>query len=110
MNTRLAVLLMAGLLCTSTAHAQDKKPADQARSPQQEKMSSCSKDARDKKLSGQERKTFMKSCLGAKPVVTAEAAKKTPQQTKMATCNKEAKEKKISGPDRKAFMSTCLKG
>ena len=110
MKTRLAILLMAGRLCASAAHAQDKKAADKARSPQQEKMSSCSKNARDKKLSGPERKTFMKSCLGAKPVVTAEAANKTPQQGKMAKCNKDAKEKKISGPDRKAFMSTCLKG
>jgi hypothetical protein len=119
MNTKIAVLLMAGLFCASAAHAQDKKAAEKTVapaaekkiSPQQEKMSSCNKDAREKKLAGPEREKFMKGCLGAKPAASsAEETKKTPQQKKMANCNKDAKEKNLSGPDRKAFMSTCLKG
>ena len=119
MNTRIAVLLMAGLFCASAAHTQDKKAAEKTAAPapekkislQQEKMSSCNKDAREKKLAGPERQKFMKGCLGEKPAASpAKEMKKTPQQQKMANCNKGAKEKKLSGPDRKAFMSTCLKG
>lgn len=62
---------------------------------QQNKMAECNKEASDKK--GDERKTFMKTCLGAKPMS---------QQDKMKTCNTSAKDKK--GDERKAFMKECL--
>jgi hypothetical protein len=69
----------------------------QAQTTQQSKMTSCNKEAADKK--GDERKAFMKECLSAKKV--------TPQQAKMKTCNAEAKDMK--GDARKKFMSDCLK-
>ena len=37
-----------------------------AKSTQQNKMKTCNKDAADKKLKGDERKVFMKSCLSNK--------------------------------------------
>lgn len=37
-----------------------------AKSPQQNKMKTCNKEAADKKLKGDERKAFMKSCLSNK--------------------------------------------
>lgn len=37
-----------------------------AKSAQQNKMKTCNKDAADKKLKGDERKVFMKSCLSKK--------------------------------------------
>lgn len=64
-------------------------------------MVTCNKDAADKK--GDERKAFMKECLGAKPV-----DKKAAQQEKMKTCNKDATDKALKGADRKAFMKDCL--
>jgi hypothetical protein len=68
-----------------------------AKTPQQEKMATCNKDAGDKK--GDERKAFMKSCLGAKPAAAS-------QQDKMKMCNKDATGK--TGDERKAFMKDCL--
>lgn len=43
--------------------------ADAAKKPtaQQQKMKACNKEAKDKTLKGDERKTFMKSCLSNKP-------------------------------------------
>lgn len=38
-------------------------PAPAAKMTQQEKMKSCSTDAKDKKLKGADRKTFMSTCL-----------------------------------------------
>lgn len=73
------------------------------RTPQQNKMATCNKDAEGKK--GDERKAFMKSCLSAKAEPVADP--KTAQQNKMKTCNAEATGKK--GDERKAFMSECLK-
>ena len=68
-----------------------------AGNPQQNKMAECNKEAGGKK--GDERKSFMSSCLKKDKPMT--------QQDKMKSCNKEATGKK--GDDRKKFMSECLK-
>lgn len=70
--------------------------ASGAMTKQQSKMGDCNKEAGDKK--GDERKTFMKTCLSA--------AKPMTQQDKMKKCNTDATGKK--GDDRKAFMKECL--
>ncbi len=101
----LAVCLSLGLvLGANLAMAKDEK----APTPQQSKMATCSKDAKEKALKGDERKAFMKTCLSNKPA--EEKKEMTPQQEKMQSCNKEAKEKNIKGSERRAFMSSCLKG
>ncbi|MFN3303730.1 MAG: PsiF family protein [Roseateles sp.] len=93
---RFTLVLMLGCAALA-AQAADKEPT-----AQQSKMTTCNKEAGDKK--GDERKAFMKECLSAKPAATA--ASGTPQQQKMKTCNAEAKGK--TGDERKAFMKECL--
>ena len=44
-----------------------KKEPSEKQKAQQEKMKSCSKDASDKKLKGDERKKFMSGCMKAQP-------------------------------------------
>jgi len=69
--SRLMAALVAGLFCVSVAQAQDKKPAEKPTapaatkklSPQQGKMRACNKEAKGKKLKGEERKKFMSACL-----------------------------------------------
>ena len=84
--------------------------APAAKTAQQGKMAACNKEAVDKK--GDERKAFMKQCLGAKPVAAVSEKGKSPkqlaQQEKMKACNKDAGDKKLKGADRKAFMKDCL--
>jgi hypothetical protein len=53
------------LIATGTAYAQD-KTQQQKPTPQQERMSTCSKEAKQKMLKGDERKKFMSECLKAK--------------------------------------------
>ncbi|HXW73366.1 MAG TPA: PsiF family protein [Steroidobacteraceae bacterium] len=74
---------------------------------QQEMMKSCNAEATGKGLKGDERKTFMKSCLSSKGMSEADINK---QQQKMKTCNADATSKGLKGDDRKAFMKTCLSG
>jgi hypothetical protein len=74
---------------------------------QQEKMKLCNASATEKKLKGDERKAFMKTCLSAGGEV--EEKKLTPQNERMKSCNAEASEKKLKGEERKAFLKTCLK-
>ena len=89
MKKLMTVIAMGLMLTIGVAHAAEEKTA------QQSKMTTCNKDAGDKK--GDERKAFMKECL---------SAKKATQQDKMKACNKDATGKK--GDERKAFMKECL--
>ena len=97
MNKLLTLLLLTFSLGTAQAAAHvGAAKVDDTKTPQQNKMTSCNKDATGKK--GDERKAFMKSCL---------SDGRTAQQTKMKTCNVDAAGKK--GDERKKFMSECLK-
>jgi psiF repeat len=89
------------------ALAQTAAPAAPAAHPnsQQEMMKSCNADAKTKGLTGDDRKSFMKSCLSGKGMSEADINK---QQQKMKTCNADATSKGLKGDDRKAFMKTCL--
>lgn len=95
---KLFALVSALTLC-SAAFAAPEAAAPAPKSAQQSKMVTCNADA--KEMKGDERKTFMKTCLSAKP-----EKKMSPQQEKMKTCNADATGKK--GDERKAFMKTCL--
>jgi len=99
------VLIAACLALPLAAMAADEQRATEKKelTPQQQKMANCNKEAGEKKLSGDERKKFMSTCLSAD-------GKKITQQEKMTYCNKEAGDKKLSGEERKKFMSSCLSG
>ncbi|MCK1785071.1 MULTISPECIES: PsiF family protein [Pseudomonas] len=92
-------LLMMGLMLCSQGFAA---------TAQQTKMTTCNAEATTKTLKGDERKTFMKTCLSAPAANDAKTL--TPQQQKMKDCNASAKTKALIGDARKTFMSTCLKG
>jgi len=79
----------------------------QGQNAQQEKMKTCNAQAKTQSLSGDARKSFMKTCLGSQP---AAEPKLNSQQQKMKQCNADAKTKGLTGAERKTFMSTCLKG
>jgi hypothetical protein len=98
-----ALALAAG----QAALAQTAAPATPAAHPnsQQEKMSTCNADATSKGLKGDDRKSFMKTCLSHE---AAAPAKGNSQQEKMKTCNADATSKGLKGDDRKTFMSHCL--
>jgi hypothetical protein len=79
----------------------------QAQNAQQDKMKGCNAQAKTQSLSGDARKSFMKTCLSAAP---AAGPKLNSQQQKMKQCNADAKTKGLAGAERKTFMSSCLKG
>jgi len=110
MLQRKITLMLAMVMLTAVALpavAQDTKQPSAAQAAQQQKMKDCNAQATAKSLKGDERKTFMSSCLSGSP---AAAPTKMTQQEKMTACNKEATAKNLKGDDRKAFMSTCLSG
>ncbi len=105
MNKLLSVLVLGVSLSAggafAAAHAgAPMAGASHAKTEQQTKMTTCNKDAGDKK--GEERKKFMKTCLSGGHAMT--------QQEKMKACNADPKAKAAKGEERKKFMSECLKG
>ncbi|MET0618082.1 MAG: PsiF family protein [Luteibacter sp.] len=102
MRTQIRVLAVASLLAFAAGVvAGPQAPAKKDLTPQQQRMSTCNTQATGKK--GDERKTFMSSCLkGEQPA-------RTSQQDKMKSCNADASAKSLKGDERKSYMSTCLK-
>ena len=90
--------LIASALALGSAAA-----ADKPLTAQQQKMSTCSQEAKTKGLKGDERQTFISNCLKADGAPAANT-----QQEKMKDCNKQATGKK--GKERQDFMSKCLSG
>ena len=94
------------IVAGGTAVAQTTAPAASPHlNSQQEKMKECAADAKAKGVKGEERQSFMSSCLSAKGMSQEDINK---QQQKMKTCNADAKTKGLSGDERKAFMKSCL--
>lgn len=56
---RIVIATMLAIGIAGSAYAEEKK----APTPQQERMATCNKQAGDKGLKGDERKTFMSACL-----------------------------------------------
>ena len=96
---------VAVTLAASSAYAATQTggttPAKSATNTQNERMKVCNERATGKK--GDDRKTFMSSCLAGN-----DDAKLNAQQQRMKDCNMRATGK--VGDDRKKFMSECLKG
>jgi psiF repeat-containing protein len=96
---RLWIAAVLGLFTATGAYAQQ-----QGTTPQQQRMKDCNVQASKQNLKGDERRSYMSSCLkGDKPQLTA-------QQEKMKSCNRDAGDQKLKGDERKKFMSQCLKG
>ena len=98
MRQLMTILACAAAFAATGAHAAD---VVHHKTPQQEKMAACNKDAEGKK--GDERKAFMSTCLSSK---SADAAKPTAHQEKTKSCQHEAAGKK--GAEHKAFMKECM--
>ena len=105
---KLIALACLGLMFTAPAFA----------GGQQDKMTMCNKDAKEKALKGDERKAFMKDCLSKKADTPVDAKKadaapsgdKLSRHQRLSNCNQSAKAKALKGDERKKFMSACLKG
>jgi hypothetical protein len=103
-----ALILSAALAAPAFADDTAAKPA-KAPTAQQQRMKDCNAEAKTKNLAGDERKTFMKSCLkGESAAADGASDKQKAQREKMKTCNADAKAKNLMGDERKKFMKSCL--
>ena len=99
-----ASLALAFAATTAFAAPQAATSSAPAKNSQQQRMTDCNKQATGK--TGDERKTFMSSCLKGESAAPA----KMTQQEKMKACNADPHAKSLKGDERKQFMSACLRG
>ena len=64
--TLLTLMLAVGAAQAAKDAATTDAPAAKAPTGQQSKMATCNKEAREKTLKGDERKSFMRECLSSK--------------------------------------------
>ncbi len=103
--TSLAFML-AATLTTASAFAADKAPANTL-TPQQQKMSDCSKDAHAKELKGDEYKTYMSTCMKGTSTPAAAATTTAAATTATtATPAPDAKPADASKSNTDAFVAT----
>lgn len=107
-----ALVFTAAASCATPALAAD-APAKQ-RTPQQQKMATCSHEAGAKALKGEERKSFMSGCLKSDGAVAASTtpapANAAGSQEKKQSCRDEAKRQHLTGSARKTFIGSCVQG
>ena len=132
LKTTSSLVLALALVCGSGAAfaqgmsktgTQDMTKAGKPMTAQQEKMKSCSADAKAQGLKGKAYTDFKNTCLkddspmtAASPAAAAPMAASKPmsakesQREKMKTCNADAKAKGLKGKDYTSYRNTCLKG
>ena len=109
MKTTIVVTLLCGLFTAGAVSAATTAAApEKTLTPQQQRMSTCNHEAASKTLKGDERKTFMSSCLKGESAA-ADGKKLTPQKQKRKDCNAQAATNTIKGDELKTFRSTCRK-
>ncbi len=72
------------------------------------KMASCNAEAKASGVKGDERKTFMKQCLGGGASDPDKLAKRAAKKEKSKACRSEAKASGKKGAERKAMVKQCM--
>ncbi len=90
----IATLIALTLLGTTAAHAAE----GAEKKSQQNRMATCSADAKEKSLKGDARKQFMSECLSTKGA-----------QTSDKSCASGATAKGLKGDARKKFVDECMR-
>ena len=83
------------------------QPAPSSTPSAQDKAKTCNDLADKKGLKGNDRQTFMQSCLN-KAADTGSSATVS-EQDKAKTCNDLADKKSLKGADRRSFVKDCMK-
>ncbi|MEY4729234.1 MAG: hypothetical protein RL020_392 [Pseudomonadota bacterium] len=77
---------------------------------QQEKMKSCSAEAKASGKIGPDRKPFMKQCMRGGMSDTEVKEKRAMRKEKNKSCRAEAKASGKKGAERKAMVKSCMAG
>jgi psiF repeat-containing protein len=100
------LLLATSLTSGIDAKTPQAKPAQSSTVSQQDKAKACDDLADKKGLKGQDRKTFMQSCLNK--AVNSGSGGNVSQHDKATACKNLADKKGLTGEDRRSFVKHCM--
>jgi psiF repeat len=104
--TMMVLLLATSLASLMNARTPQSKPAQSSTASSQDKAKTCN-DAADKKgLTGQDRTTFMQTCLN-KAAGTGSGGNVS-EKDKSTACKNLADQKGLKGSDRRSFVKDCM--
>lgn len=116
MTASILALAVAFAFAGSAAQAEELGKSGKPLTAQQLRMKNCNAEARTQELKGDQRKTFMSSCLRGESAkaddqaAPAVARTPTPRQLQRQACGAEAKAQGYKGDERKDFVKECMKG
>jgi hypothetical protein len=100
------LLLATNLTSVTAAKTPQSKPAQSSTVSSQDKAKACNDAADKKSLKGQDRKTFMQSCLNK--AAESGSGGNMSEQDKATTCKNLADKKGLTGADRRSFVKDCM--
>lgn len=87
------------------------RAAPQSDTSQKDRAKKCEETAKNRGLKGDEKATYVSSCLAAKDTASSSAASMSPQEQQKAdkakACEQQADQQSLKGKDRKSFLKTC---
>jgi hypothetical protein len=82
--------------------------APQSDTSQKDRAKKCEDTAKNKGLKGDEKATYVSSCMAAKDTASATATPEEQQKAdKAKACEQQADQQSLKGKDRKKFLKTC---
>ena len=87
------------------------RAAPQSDTSQKDKAKKCEETAKNRGLKGDEKATFVSSCMAAKDTASSATSNMSPQEQQKAdkakACEQQADQQSLKGKDRKSFLKTC---
>ena len=82
--------------------------ASQSDTSQKDKAKKCEETAKNRGLKGDERATYISSCMAAKDTAGATMSPQQQQNAdKAKSCEQQADQQGLKGKDRRSFLKTC---
>lgn len=82
--------------------------AFQSDTSQKDRAKKCEQTAKNRGLKGDERATFISSCMAAKDTASASMSPEQQQKAdKAKSCEQQADQQGLKGKDRRTFLKTC---
>lgn len=107
LKVMLVMLMLTSPFSTGAMFGAANSPAWRApQASQQDKANACKNAADKKRLTGNDRKSFMQDCLNK--AANVQAPSNMSNQDKMNACKSLADKKNLQGSDRRSFIKDCM--
>jgi hypothetical protein len=102
------MLVALTLICWPMRAFPHANTSQDQKTSQTDKAKKCDETAKNRGLKGDEKATFVSSCMAAKDTASATASPEEQQKAdKAKSCEQQADQQSLKGKDRRSFLKTC---